>query len=205
MTFLAVALWFVASSLGGGGHGRLPVDGGVKRVSANELRLGFARVLPWQWSMWAEARPWSSSRDRVCFLVDLLGPLAVLPNGSAMGPETGGKRCGPIKSSRGAVVTMPTKEGSQTLPTGETESWQSFDVGIAAYPTSVSQVRLVFSDGGSEVLRARAVPGRVRFRNAESFHYAVFAVNGCISEVQGLAKGRVVARFGEQECDSLSE
>lgn len=112
-----------------------------------------------------------------------------------MGPGAGGaEKCGPITPNRGTVVTRPVKAGSQTLPSGETESWESFDIGIAAYPPSVGQVRLMFSDGASEVVKAGAVPGRLAFKDAEPFHYALFAFDGCISGVQGLTKGRVVAR-----------
>jgi hypothetical protein len=111
-----------------------------------------------------------------------------------MGPETGGTGCGPIKSGRGVVVTMPNQGGSVIPPSGKAESWQSFDVGLAAYPPSVGQVRLVFSDGASEVLRAHSIPSNVAFKDVELFHYAAFAVHGCISKVEGLARGKVVAR-----------
>ena len=86
------------------------------------------------------------------------------------------------------------------FPFGKTVSWKSFDIGVAAYPPSVDQVRLVFSGGGSEVLKSRAVPSALAFKNTEPFRYVVFAVHGCVSEVEGLAKGRVVAHVGPRDC-----
>lgn len=198
---LAVVLWLVTSSQGGEMDRPLPVGGGhVKKVSAKELRLGFGRVMPWQWSMSALERPGSPSSDRVCFLVDRLGPLVPVPGRGVMGPGTGGEGCGPIDPKRGVVVASPIGDGSIELPTGKTESWKAFDIGIAAYPPSVHRVRLVFSGGGSEVLKSRAVPSALAFKNTEPFRYVVFAVHGCVSEVEGLAKGRVVAHVGPRDC-----
>lgn len=201
---LAGALWLVSSSQGGSNHGRLPVNSHVQKVSPKELRLGFGRVRLFSWAMWAEDRPWSPSRDRVCFSVGVEGPLAHLPNGGTLGSETGGHKCGPIKANRGAVMAVPFKAGSMTLPSGKTESWRSFDIGVAAYPPSVDQVRLIFSDGGSEVLKARALPGHLAFKDNEAFRYALFAVDGCVSKLEGLVRGRVVARASEPECGDSS-
>lgn len=200
---LAGALWFVASSQGGGADERLPVGGDrVTKVSPKELRLGFARVMPWQWTILAEERPSMSSRDRVCFSVDLYGPLVPVPGHGVMGPGGSAARgCGPIDPSRGVLVAQSERGGSVEPPKGKIESWQSFDVGIAAYPPSVGKVRLVFSDGASEILKTRAVPKDVAFRNTESFRYAIFAVHGCVSEAEGFVKSRVVARVGPRACD----
>lgn len=202
---LAGALWLVASSQGGSDHERLPLKSPVQKASPKELRLGFGGTRLFQWSMWAADRSGPYSGIPVCFSVGLVGPLAQLVNGKSGGPETGDHKCGPIKAKRGAIVTVPVGAGSITPPHGKTESWQSFDVGMAAYRPSVDQVRLVFSDGESEVLKARAVPSRAAFKGAEPFHYAVFAVHGCVSEVQGLVRGKVVARVGDPECDVSSE
>ena len=166
------------------------------------LRLDFGEDHSFSWSMWAASRAWPGPHNRVCLLVGLVGPLVHLPNGAAMGPGTGDDRCGPIKSGEGVAVTMPTKEGSITPPSGSAEPWEAFDVGIAAYPPSVGQVRLIFSDGATEILKTRSVPGRLAFKDAEPFRYAVFAYLGCVRELQGLAKGKVVARAIQHECET---
>lgn len=199
---LAVALLFVASSQGGDSDRRMPVGGGhVRKTSPTELRLASARVItPWQWIIWALKRPSQISMDRVCLFVDLLGPGGPFPGGFILGPEQGAKGCGPIDPSRGVVVMLPTADGSVKLPSGKTETWKSFDVGAAAYPPSVDQVRLVFSGGGSELLQTRALPGAVAFKGTEPFRYVVFAVHGCVSEVEGLESGREVARVGPRTC-----
>lgn len=198
----AMALWFVASSQGGNSDGRLPVGGDhVTKVSPTELRLAFATVMPWRWNMWAVKRPSRTSTARVCFLVDLNGPMGPLSGGGIItGPEVGAKGCGPIAPSRGVVVALPNSGGSVEFPSGKTVSWKSFDVGVAAYPPSVDHIRLVFSGGGSEVLKTRAVPSALAFKNTEPFRYVVFAVHGCVSEVEGLARGRAVAQVGPREC-----
>lgn len=133
---LVGALWVVAASRGAADHERLPLKNRVQKASRTELRLGYGEDRLFGWSMWALDRPWSPTHDRVCLTVDVLGPLAHLPNGQSMGAETGGRGCGPIKAKQGTVVVVPTQGGSQTLPTGETESWQPFDVGVAAYRPS---------------------------------------------------------------------
>jgi hypothetical protein len=197
---LVVVLWLVTSSQGGAADKLLPVNGHVKKESSKELRLGFGRVMPWQWTMSAlEARS-TTSRDRVCFLVGFLGPLVPAPGGGVQGPGTGESKCGPIDPKRGVVVTSPNGAGSIELPSGKTESWQAFDAGIAAYPPFVGHVRLNFLGGGSEVRKTRAVPRNLAFQDAEPFRYIVYAVHGCVSEVEGLAKGRVVAHVGPRDC-----
>jgi len=113
--------------------------------------------------------------------------------------------CGPIKITRPIKAVLPEKAGSITQPSGETESWQSFDVGVVAFAPTVGQVRLSFSDGTSEVLKTRAVPGSFAFKEAEPFRYALFAVHGCVSKVQGLAKGRVIVSIDERGCSDSSE
>lgn len=201
---VALTFWLVASSQGEGSHQALPVGGGhVKKVGPRDLRLGFGDVRLFSWTMLAEeGRQHSSRGRRVCFGVGLVGPLVHLPNGGGvMGPETGGRKCGPIKPTKGILSAVATKAGSQTLPSGKTESWQAFDVGVAAYPPSVGHVRLVFSDGASKVLKARSIPQRLAFKGAEPFHYVVFAFKGCVREVQGLARGNVVAHVGEPGCN----
>lgn len=204
---LAVALLFVATSQGGDSDRRMPVGGGdVTKTSPTELRLASARVIiPWRWNMWAVKRPSLTSIDRVCLFVDLLGPGGSFPGGFILGPEVGAKGCGPIDPSRGVVVALPTEGGSVELPSGKTESWKSFDVGAAAYLPSVDRVRLVFSNGGSELLKTRAVPDAVAFKGTEPFRYVVFAVHGCVSRVEGLEKGRTVARVGPRVCSGSSE
>lgn len=203
---LASALWFVAASQGGDPNRGMPVGGGhVVKVSPTELRLAFRRDMPWQWNMWAVERPSATSVHRVCLVVNLLGPLFPVPGQGFMGPETGGKGCGPIDPSRGVVVALPHGGGSVEAPSGEDVSWKSFDIGVAAYPPSVDQVRLVFSDGGSEVVKTRSVPKGIAFKRTEPFRYLVFAVHGCVSEVEGLAKGRVVARVGPRDCSDESD
>jgi hypothetical protein len=105
------------------------------------------------------------------------------------------EKCGPITHNHhGVFLSLPTPQGSQTLPSGQTETWEAFDVGIAAFPPSVGQIRLVSAGGSQETIMARRVPKTIAFKNAEPFHYAVFAVYGCVSEVQGLTNGQVVAR-----------
>lgn len=203
---LVGTLWLVASSDGGTSHGRLPLNGRVRQGPPKQLRLGVGRTSSFLWQMWAEAKPSSPSMDRVCIHLNLVGPLAHAPNGSFGGPEVGRNMCGPIKSRGGIVkAVMWVKGGSTSLPSGETESWQPFSVGAVAFLPFVSQVRLAFSDGGSEVLKARAVPGRLAFKDAEPFHYALFANLGCVTMVQGLAKGKVVANGDEKECGDSSE
>lgn len=204
---LATALWFVASSQGGDAGRRLPVGGGhVTKVSPTEVRVAFATAMPWQWNMWIVKRPSLTSTDRVCLMVDLLGPLGPVRNGLVVqGPEVAHKGCGPIDPSRGVVVASPNGGGSVEFPSGITESWKAFDIGIAVYQPSVDRVRLVFSGGGSEVLRTRALPNAVAFKNAEPFRYVVFAGRGCVSEVEGLEKGRAVAHVGPRDCSGSPE
>jgi hypothetical protein len=122
-----------------------------------------------------------------------------------MGSEVSGHGCGPIKTSRGAVkAVLPEGAGSIDPPTGGSDSWESFVVGVVAFAPSVHHVRLVFSDGASQVVKARAVPPHLAFEHTELFHYAVFAVKGCVSNMQGLAKGKVVAQI-RQACDESPE
>jgi hypothetical protein len=197
---LTAVLWLVVSSQGASGHGDLPINIHAQKASPKDLRLGYGEVKLFGWTMWAVDSAWSGRRRRVCFSVNLLGPLARLPHGHFLGPETGGHRCGPIKAKRGVIVAVPEEAGSTTPPSGKTESWSSFDVGLAAYQPSVDQTRLVFSDGESEVLKTHAVPEHLALKGAEPFRYALFAFQGCVREVQGIARGRVVARFGGLEC-----
>jgi len=97
-------------------------------------------------------------------------------------------------------VTIPREAGSAGLRSGETLSWRSIDVGVAAYSQKVDDVRLLFAGGGSEVLKARALSRGLALKNAEKFRYVVFAVEGCVREVQGLVGGRVVAQEHSEEC-----
>jgi hypothetical protein len=201
---LAVSLWAVTSSEGGSSSGQLPVgDGHIKKVSPAVLRMGAGRITAWAWAMLAEDKS-SAAGSRVCFAVNLLGPLVKLPNGGAAGPETGKSACrssGETKLTSVAAIAM--EGGSQTSPTGETTSWPTFDVGIAAYPISVTQVRMAFSDGGSELLKARAVPRRLAFEGAGPFHYVVFAIRGCAREIQGLERGHVLVRDRQPRCRTI--
>lgn len=200
---LVGALWLVASSDGGSRRERLPLHAQVQRESSTSLRLGVGRITTFSWAMWAELSP---SRDHVCVDTVLAGPIYHFPNGSSGDPGEGNRyMCGPIKTTRSIKAVLPEKASSITQPSGETESWQSFDVGVVAYPPSIGQVRLSFSDGTSEVIKARAVPSRLAFKGAEPFHYALFAVHGCVSKVQGLARGRVMVSTDERGCSDSSE
>ena len=193
-------LWLASVSQGGSDHSRMSMDTHVRKVSPKQLRLGFGEVRLFRWSMWAEGRPWIPSQKRVCFSVALEGPLFHLPNGATMGTEVSGQNCGPVDGGKGTVVTLPIGASSITLPDGTTESWESFDLGVAAFPRPVGQVRLVFSDGAIEVLKSRVIPRHLMLDGVEPFSYALFAMQGCVSQVQGLLRGKVVAHV-IKHCD----
>jgi hypothetical protein len=199
----AAAVMLLTAATVGADHKPLPLNEKVVRTTAKVLRLGYGKDVSFKWSIFVSDRSKSKAPRRVCFSVNLFGPLAHLASGVAMGPEVGGRGCGPIKFRQGAIVAMPIPGGSVTEPSGETESWQSFDVGVAAYRPNVDHVRLIFSDGIPEMLNARVVPSRVAFAGTEPFQYVVFAFNGCVERMEGFAKGKVVATFKESaaECE----
>lgn len=148
----------------------------------------------------------SPSRDHVCVDTVLAGPIYHFPNGASGDPGEGNRHmCGPITTTRPIKAVLLEKAGSITQPSGKIESWQSFDVGVVAYPPSISQARLIFSDGSSEVMKTRVVPSRFAFKDAEPFRYVMFAVSGCVSKVQGLAKGRVIVSTDERGCSGSAE
>jgi hypothetical protein len=107
-----------------------------------------------------------------------------------------------MKPNKGTIIAVPTQGGSLDLPNGEAESWSSFDVGVAAYQPSVAHVRLVFSDGVSKILRTRKGPSWLRFEHNQRFRYVLFAFNGCVSKVEGLAEGSTVATVGRDCSES---
>jgi hypothetical protein len=148
----------------------------------------------------------SPSRDQVCVDTVLAGPIYHFPNGASGDPGEGNRHmCGPITTTRPIKAVLLEKAGSITQPSGKIESWQSFDVGVVAYPPSISQARLIFSDGSSEVMKTRVVPSRFAFKDAEPFRYVMFAVSGCVSKAQGLAKGRVIVSTDERGCSGSAE
>ena len=199
---LVGVLWLVLFSGGGQAAGRLPVnEGRVKRTLPMVLMLGEGKLPAWHWRVAAAERTgaWGGGK-RECFSVHMAGPLVHVAGGSMSGNGSVGKKCGPVARKGGVAVSLPTKGGELSLPMGQSEAWQSFDVGVGAYPPSVGRVRLIFAGGHVETMRARSVPKRLAFKKGEPFHYVVFAVYGCVRELQGLADGHVVADIGLHGC-----
>lgn len=82
-----------------------------------------------------------------------------------------------MKSARGMVFDAVGQGRFCDSPSSETESWRSFDVGVAAYPPVRRPGPPGLLEGGSEVLKTRAVPGRLAFEDTEPFRYVVFAIH----------------------------
>jgi hypothetical protein len=165
----------------------------AKKVGPGVVRLGFGKIKPFAWSVYAErGRPGGPA----CFAVRVVGPLHEFPGDGAGGPEASETKCGLDVSRHSQVVTVPTKGG---------ESWRPFDIGVAAYNLPVTRVRLGFSGRGWEEIGTRRQRRDLGVAGLDSLRYAVFAVEGCVSEVQGLAGSRVVANVSQSGCDESPE
>lgn len=202
-----VALAWPVAATAMGGPAELPIAENseqVRRLSANALELGHGKKLPFAWGMSVEqsgARPGSASR--LCFTVGLIGPLAPTPAGTLSGQEGIERGCRPSASTEGVVVTSATQHGSLELPSfGGTVYWPSFDIGVAAYPPSVTETRLFFAGGGPpRTYQLRRLAPKFALAGSEPFRYRAFAVYGCVTEVEGFANGKLVARAPQQGCE----
>jgi hypothetical protein len=179
----------------------------VTEISATEVSTGRSTGGPpfvWGTGLSAIPRNGEAESGAFCVFVSGDGPLWKSPGGALFGGsggESGGSECGPMNPKTGLVETDPIHGGSMKQPQlGTTETWQTFDVGIVAYPPSVDRVRLRFAGGGSTVLPLRRLPTAVRPSNWEPFRYASFGVYGCVGDVEGLTGRGVMARVHQSEC-----
>jgi hypothetical protein len=171
------------------GHGTFPTHAGeVKEVGHGLVRVGSGKIKPFIWSVYVER---GRSGGPPCFAVSVVGPLHEFPDHKFGGPELGETQCGLKAAQQARVVTAPVKDGG---------SWSAFDIGIAAYEKPVTQVQVMRVDGSSEQIRTRHLGRDLGVPGLGSLHYAVFAVEGCVSKVSGLEKGHVVATASDWEC-----
>lgn len=159
---------------------------------------------PFLWSAgFTTARPSGSAQPgALCAFAEAIGPLERYKGGAGSGGGTGGRRCGPMNPRKGLAETVFIKSGSiKQVELGTTESWQAFDIGVVAFPPFVKKARLSFAGGGSLMLSLRRLPKSLRPESWEPFRYVSFGVYGCVSELEGMSKGKVVARVHESECN----
>lgn len=162
----------------------------VKEVGSGVVRLGFGKIRPFVWSAYVErGRPGGPP----CFAVSVVGPIHEFTGEGAGGPELGETRCKSSRSQPSQVLAVPIKGG---------DTWQPFDIGVAAYNTRVTKVSLVVSGEGRKELKTRRLRRNFDIDGVASLRYVVFAVEGCVSKVFGLEKGRVVARDSRLGCGS---
>lgn len=163
------------------------------------FRTGFGPPV-WSTEIKGPRPPRLGAKGSFCVWVSVLGPLIKVPGGGYSAQESGSTECGPINPKIGLVNLSPQPGGSLEQPEGEVETWPTFDVGSVAYPPSVDKVRLRFAGGGSTVLPLRRMPAADRPRTWEPFRYLSIGVYGCVNEVEGLSRGRAVARLHLVEC-----
>jgi hypothetical protein len=184
----------------------------VAKISSTEVSTGHRTGGPpfaWGTGFSVNSRGSGVEPGVFCAFVTSDGPLWKVPGGHALtggtgGPdrESGGTKCGSIDSKTGLIRTLLTRGGSVKQPfLKTTETWPTFDLGVAAYPLSVHSVRLHFAGGGSSVLPLRRMPAAVRPKSWEPFRYVSFGVDGCVDTVEGISKGVTVARVQEPECN----
>jgi hypothetical protein len=184
-----VAAAYAFSNSGQAGHQRFPTHAGkVEKLEDGVVMLGFGGIRSFKWHVYVEQ---GRHGGPPCFEVGVVGPLHRFPDGKLGGPSYSETKCG-LSARHGQVVTEPMREGESSPP---------FDIGIAAYKTPVSRVRLAVS-GGEEAFGTRRLPRDFGLSRVGSLRYAVFAVEGCARKIFGLEKGRVVATAGDWECEA---
>jgi hypothetical protein len=193
MIFAAVVGAAIAAMQSGArtGERTFPTNAGeAKRIADGVARLGTGEIKPFLWHVSAER----GGPDKFpCFAIEVDGPLHEFRGHKLGGPERSDRECGLGPSPHARVVTMPMKGSDQ---------WPAFDIGIAAYDQPVDEVRLMFSGDASKEVLTRHLGRDLSVPGLGALRYAVFAVEGCVSKVLGLEKGRVVASASDWECGS---
>jgi len=189
----------------------------VTKISPTEVSTGEGTAGPlFQWATgFGPLRPGAETRTHAplkpgaesdpgvfCVSISNLGPFMKVPGGGVSTQETSSLECGPIGRKTGLVLTSPTRSGSLEQPEGQTETWQTFDLGVVVYLPSVEKVRLRFAGGGATVLSLRRMPAADRPKSWEPFRYVSFGVYGCVNEVEGLMGQKAVTRAYQTECGS---
>ena len=162
-----------------------------RKAGPGLVQFGRGSIAPFRWSIYAQGG------HPVCFAVYVDGPLQEFPGHTFGGPETSETKCA-LNAAQQRVVAVPMRDGdSEQLP------WPAFDVGIVAFDRPVNRVRLIVFGGGSTELQTRRVGVNFGVSGLSSLRYAVFAVEGCVSRVEGLEGGRVVATVTDRSCRYL--
>lgn len=151
--------------------------------------VGMHSVQKFEWWGAAEARTTGPDAGEPCFRLAVIGPLM---RGVRFG-QSGEAGC--LEGTASGV-----REVAISAPLRSSRLWNEFDVGVAAYESSVESIRLIFSGGQAMVVPTRQIGHDLSVPGLGSLHYAVFAVSGCIKRVEAEQAGQVTTVTKLSEC-----